>query len=401
MIYNIERLQQALGRQELDCLIASTKENILYFSGFDPVIKTLNSYYGQCYIVITADQPAKINVVHSIGEVDQLLDALSPIDLVNTYGRFFREYEAGVALYPDELQLQAWSDVEKAFPSAELALAALLKKLINKRNIRIGYDQDGMPVATLACLQREIGNAIFSPAAALIRHVRMVKTEYESAMLKTSAVINERAIKDAVRQVQEGMNEVDLARMFETGLVQRGAHPALTMIKIGRAAVGGQRRQQEQVKLAPGDLIWFDSDARYKGYWSDIARVVAFKQLSPHCAARYDALKMGMTIAASQIEAGMTGGDVFHLVMAAVHGAGFPGYRRQHVGHGIGVEPYELPILSPTDTNTIEDGMILSIETPYYQFGMGALHIEDPLLISANGNRLLTEESIPQLHIIN
>jgi Xaa-Pro aminopeptidase len=401
MIYNIERLQHVLARQELDCLIASTKENILYFSGFDPVIKTLNSYYGQCYIVITANQPDKINVVHSIGEVDQLLDALSSIELVNTYGRFFREYEAGVALYPEELKLQAWSDLDKAFPSAELALADLLKKLVHKKKIRIGYDQDGMPAATLACLQCEIGNATFSPASALIRHVRMVKTAYESEKLKTSAIINERAINDVVRQIQKGGSEVDLARMFDTGLVQRGAQPALTMIKIGRAAVGGQRRQQEQIKLSSGDLIWFDSDARYKGYWSDIARVVAFKEPSPICMALYDALTIGMKTAASQIEAGMTGADVFHLVMAAVHGAGFPGYRRHHVGHGIGVEPYELPILSPTDTNTIENGMILSIETPYYQFGMGALHIEDPILISANGNCLLTEESIPPLHIIN
>lgn len=59
----------------LDAIIASTKENIRYFTGFQPVVKTLNPYFGQCYSVITIDNPEIVHIVHSIGEIDQVLDA--------------------------------------------------------------------------------------------------------------------------------------------------------------------------------------------------------------------------------------------------------------------------------------------------------------------------------------
>ena len=92
MIYNLERLKKTLKTHDLDAIIAATRENILYFTGFNPVIKTLNSYYGQCYAVITRVDLKRVNIVHSLGEVDQLLDSVVPLGLVHCYGRFYREY---------------------------------------------------------------------------------------------------------------------------------------------------------------------------------------------------------------------------------------------------------------------------------------------------------------------
>ena len=89
----------------------------------------------------------------------------------------------------------------------------------------------------------------------------------------------------------------------------------------------------------------------------------------------------------------MTGDQVFNLTMSAVHKAGFPEYRRHHVGHGIGLEPYERPILTPGNADIIEPGMVLSIETPYYEFGLGALHVEDPILVRETANERLTISS--------
>lgn len=64
------------------------------------------------------------------------------------------------------------------------------------------------------------------------------------------------------------------------------------------------------------------------------------------------------------------GANVFDLTMNAVYKSGFTEYRRHHVGHGIGLEPYELPILAPNNEDVIEEGMVLSVETPYYEFGL-------------------------------
>ena len=103
MIYNVERLKQQLDIHCLDVIIAATRENILYLTGFNPVIKTLNPYYGQCYVVLIRDNPEQINVVHSIGEIDQLLDALTPLGKVYSYGRFYREYLSATILTDDRV----------------------------------------------------------------------------------------------------------------------------------------------------------------------------------------------------------------------------------------------------------------------------------------------------------
>ncbi|EGJ30232.1 MULTISPECIES: Xaa-Pro peptidase family protein [Moorena] len=396
MIYNLERLKQQLDNHYLDIIIAATRENILYLTGFNPVIKTLNPYYGQCYVVITRDNPDQVNVVHSIGEIDQLLDAIPPLGKVYCYGRFYREYLSETALTDEEKLLQQWSIVEDAYKSPVQALEALLTAL-NAKSSRIGYDQNGFSDIALAELKSMFSKAQFVESSEILRFVRRVKTSYEVEQLTRSAQINERAIAEVLDNLYENIPETEISRLFEVSLVKQGAYPSLTMVKIGRHAVGGQRRQREDIRLAPGDLLWFDSDAWYQGFWSDIARVYAYREVSPAASERYHALALGMKTAISEISPGMTGGDVFNLTMAAIHEAGFREYRRHHVGHGIGLEPYERPILAPSETERIEAGMVISVETPFYEFGFGALHIEDPILIGNEDNHLLTNYSIQNL----
>jgi len=319
---------------------------------------------------------------------------------VHCYGCFYREYLSSTELTEEEKQLKQWSTVEKADRSPAAALSALLIAL-DLENSRIGYDQNGFSPAALAELQANLSQAKLVPASEILRFVRRVKTAHEIEQLTDSARCNESAIAEVLDHLYEGMSETELSHLFELSLVKQGARPSLTMVKIGRHAVGGQRRQREEIRLAPGDLLWFDSDALYQGFWSDIARVYAYRDAPPVARERYNALACGMKTAIAEISPGMTGSEVFNLVMSAVHGAGFEEYRRHHVGHGIGLEPYERPILSPTETECIEAGTILSIETPFYEFGFGALHIEDPVLIGSETNRLLTQHKIQQLMILD
>jgi len=399
MIYNLDRLKHQLDVYHLDAVIAATRENILYFTGFEPVIKTLNPYYGQCYAVITRDNPEQVHIVHSIGEIDQLLDAMTPLGQVHCYGRFYRENISLVELTDEEKQLQQWSIVDNSYQSPELALSTLLMSL-NLENKRIGYDQNGFSPVALTELQANFSAGKLLEASEIIRFIRRVKTSYEIKQLTYSAQINEKAITEVIDNIYEGMPETEIACLFELSLVKQGSRPSLTMIKIGRHAVGGQRRQREDIRLASGDILWFDSDALYRGFWSDIARVYAYRD-APSGSERYNALACGMNTAVAEISPGMTGAEVFNLMMSVVHKAGFSKYRRHHLGHGIGLEPYERPILSPTETDCIEAGMIISVETPFYEFGFGALHIEDPILIGNETNRILTHHNIQNLNVID
>jgi Xaa-Pro aminopeptidase len=226
------------------------------------------------------------------------------------------------------------------------------------------------------------------PASELLRSVRRIKSRAEVLKLQAAARNVEGAILATTAVADVGMSEIDLAREFERGLLTGGTRPSLTMLKIGRQAVFGQRRQT-RVVVSEGDILWFDCDAVRDMYWADIARVFAVRDGRRHCA-RFDALLAGQSRAIEAIRPGMTGGDVFDLVMDTVHRSGFPEYRRHHVGHGIGLEPYERPILAPGNRDVVEAGMVLSVETPFYEYAAGALHVEDPICVGVEGNERLT-----------
>jgi Xaa-Pro dipeptidase len=401
MIYNTGRLSKLMAANELELLIVSSLENINYFSGLRPVIKTLNKYYGECYIVIHVNTPHILNFVHSCGECDQLTECMSSLGHVFTYGTFYREIGAFYEPQGDEADILKWTMDSPRHANGREALLALIATIAPKRFPRIGYDQDGMPKATVEALSNFVGKNNLFESAALVRDVRKVKTVSEISGLSRAAQINEQAIYRVTEALQIGISENELKEIFESEVVKQGGRPELTMLKIGLNAVGGQRQQKKDITLTAGDLVWFDSNTSYRGYWADLARVVAFKDLNPATQVKYNALRKGMIHASEIAKPGITGAEVFNSTMEFIRDHGFSGYRRHHIGHGIGFEAYERPIMSPDENCCIEEGMVISLETPYYEFGLGALHIEDPVLIGVQQNTFLTLEPCPELKVIH
>ena len=115
----------------------------------------------------------------------------------------------------------------------------------------------------------------------------------------------------------------------------------------------------------------------YQGYWADIARIFCLGEPSPRAQTLYNALLEGEEVGMAQARPGMTGAELFEITMEATRKAGHPAYRRHHVGHNIGLEVYESPILAPNNQDVLETGCVVNIETPYYEFGLGALHVDN------------------------
>src|SRR5205823_13256695 len=71
--------------------------------------------------------------------------------------------------------------------------------------------------------------------------------------------------------------------------------------------------------------------------------------------------------------------------------AGLPGYRRDHVGHGIGLCAVESPWLAPSSPATLETGMVLRVEMVYVASGWGGLGVEDTVLVTPKEARVLNQ----------
>ena len=117
--------------------------------------------------------------------------------------------------------------------------------------------------------------------------------------------------------------------------------------------------------LELADYICFDIVCTYRGYRSDIGRVVSFGEPSARLRELYSASKQGQDRAFELMRPNVEARAVFEGAVQRVRETGIPHYQRHHVGHGIGVEFYDMPVLSPGVETKLEEGMVFEVETPY------------------------------------
>jgi Xaa-Pro aminopeptidase len=137
--------------------------------------------------------------------------------------------------------------------------------------------------------------------------------------------------------------------------------------------------------LAPGDVVRFDGGVRFGWYRSDIARIAALGDPGDRVRRAYAALRAGAERAIEALRPGVKTAEIFRIAMETVRREGLPRYERGHVGHGIGINNYDAPDLAPTSDEVVEEGMVLCVETPYYELGFAGLQLENTVVVRVHG----------------
>ena len=389
MPMNVERARSIMEQEGLDGLVASTLENFFYLSGIWNLGQELFPHDTQAYVVARRDKPDAGTLVVSVGEADLTLEAYPTIPGAVTYGTFWRELPEGVQL--DANERRVWEITYQKQPAADAfeALARAIEETGLTSGV-LGVDERGPDPDLLVQLRTRFPRLEVRPAAQTFRKIRMVKTPAEHERLIGALRTTEHALRTTVEAAREGVTERELAHVFEQAIVERGARPGFTLLRFGRGMALGQVSPGD-TPLRKGDYLWFDVGCTHQGYRSDIGRIVSFGEPSPQLVRLYNASKEGQTRAFELMTPGQRACDIFHAAVDRVREMGIPHYRRHHVGHGIGVEYYDLPILNPKTEIPLEPGMVFEVETPYYEFGFGGAFIEDTVLITNSGARVLTE----------
>jgi Xaa-Pro aminopeptidase len=249
---------------------------------------------------------------------------------------------------------------------------------------RVGIDEYGIPPAYLAKVREALPRTTFVPAWEVFRQIRAIKTPEEVARLRGSAQIAEKSIAAALAVARPGASELDLAAAFHTTTIREGASPVLGCIGTGpRSAL--PNAQPTDRRLVAGDVIRFDVGGRYRHYRADIARIATLGEPAAKLKRYHHAIRAGMLRAIEAMKPGARCADIFTLAVDTVRKEGLSHYRRNHVGHGIGLDGYDPPNLTPSSTETLEEGMVLCVETPYYELGFAGLQVEDTVLVGKDG----------------
>lgn len=392
MLLNMPRLERNMDAHGFDAVVATSAENVTYLSGFWAMPQWIRPGPQAYAIWPRHNVTSKASVVTSSGTLDLLADQDVWAARVARYGDFAVDVAAGVHDDRASLRLAEFQDLPDHANAIE-ALTSELKEL-GLGTAKIGLDAAGLQPGYVEQLRAAFPGATFVDAQQLFRSTRSVKTAEEIERLRRVGQVAEQAVAAALAAAHPGITEIEMARVFHETTVRADTLPILGCIGFGeRSAL--MNVQPSDRALARGDIIRFDVGGRFRHYRADIARIAFFGEPSATLLRQYDALRAGVELGAQIAKPGLRAGELFSAVTDAVREAGLEGYRRNHVGHGIGLDGYDAPLISPGSQDILEEGMVLCIETPYYLIGSYGLQVEDMFVITANGaERLTTAGSI-------
>jgi Xaa-Pro aminopeptidase len=390
MLVHKTRVKEIMKRNGVDVLVASMPENVTYLTDFWSLSHWLLKGT-QTYAVIPADEKIAPYIVTSMSDLDMAADQEDCWirDFVS-FGKFFIETPSGTAPTPTETRLR---DLLSRAPGKADALSALAESL-NERNLargRLALDELNIPFPLADSIKARLPGLEIIPGYPLLREIRSVKTPEEVARLERAADITEKAFFRALSFIREGASEAEIAHVYNTAVAEQGALPILTCIGAGPRSGLPNVAPSAASRVKRGDLIRFDVGCLYRNYYADTARIAVLGPPNSKQKDYYHAMVAGEELAIARVRPGVRAPEIFETAVQGVRRAGIPHYRRSHVGHGIGIECYDPPFLNPSSAHVLEEGMVLNVETPYYELGFGGVQIEDTLVVTPNGSRALTQ----------
>jgi len=274
----------------------------------------------------------------------------------------------------DDVELLVERDVAPAL--VDSALAAGLRV--------IAFEDQVMTVSTHRELAAPHDELKLVPASSAVDDLRIVKDEDEIALLDRACSITSQAFSAVLDRLCPGVTEREYAIALERAMIDLGAD-ALAFDSIVASGPNGAipHHVPGERQFEAGDMVTVDCGAHCGGYHADMTRTVVIGQPAGWQRDIYgivaEAQAAGMAAAVPGAEVTDVDAVARDLIGAAGHGEHFG----HGLGHGVGLEIHEAPIIGYGRTGTLEDRVPITIEPGIYLPGKGGVRIEDTLVVRA------------------
>ncbi|MBI4280335.1 MAG: aminopeptidase P family protein [Armatimonadetes bacterium] len=352
------RARELMDRAGLDALLVTEMHNYWYFTGHHS--RQFEHKMRPMLAVVPRDRDP---VMIIYGRDEREARAASPIAEMRTYVD---------VPFPVELMRDTLGDLGLSEGTIGCELGP---------NHRLG-----LPYGEFVTIKEELlPHARFVDGSAVISRLRTIKSPREIEVTREACRITLEAWEDATAVLEPGMTTRRVAEILTTAMIEAGGDLHVT----GHVSLLLEGEQQHT--YVPGERLWCDFGACYRGYHGDIARQAVFgkptdQQLRDH------ALIWRITRACiDAIRPGARASDVARACNREMERAGLPpltGSKR--VGHGLGLAVAEPPSLSLADDTILEPGMVLTPEPRYFLPSGERIHIEEDVVVTEDGCDLLT-----------
>lgn len=375
------RIQQAMRQEEADGCLLTMNMNLYYVSG-----QVFNGYFylpaeGRPYWFVKRLTIPETNQVHVIRKPEQIPD-------------FFR-------------------DLNLAMP----------RKLL--------LEEDELSYNECIRLQHVFRAEATGNASALIRHIRMIKTPWEIEQMRISARKHEAVYREIPACYRPGMRDIELQIEIEKRMRVHGslgyfrAFGSNMDIFVGSLLAGENAGEPSPFDFAlggtgmhasgplgangtlleEGTTVMADMSGNYTAYQTDMTRVFSIGKLPDRA---YRVHRVALEIQARMERAAKPGVPCAELYRDALAMAGQEGLedcfmgthlQAKFVGHGVGLEINELPVLTTRSKDILQPGMTFAFEPKFVLAGIGAVGIENTFLVTDSGVEKMTllDENIIEL----
>ncbi|MER1984888.1 MAG: Xaa-Pro peptidase family protein [Solibacillus sp.] len=257
----------------------------------------------------------------------------------------------------------------------------------------IGFEKNSMNYG-LYELYNETVQAQFVPISGLIEKIRLIKTPEEINIIKVACEIADAAFTHILDFIKPGITELDVSNELEFFMRKQGATSSSfdTIVASGVRSALPHGVATDKV-IERGDFVTLDFGAYYNGYISDITRTIAVGEPSAKLREMYEVVFQAQALALEKVAPGMTGIEADAVARNYLAAKGYGEAFGHSTGHGIGLEVHEGPLLSSRTETVLEPNMVVTIEPGVYVPGIGGVRIEDDIVITESGNKVLTHSS--------
>jgi Xaa-Pro aminopeptidase len=225
----------------------------------------------------------------------------------------------------------------------------------------------------------------------LVPVLRRTKDALEIAAIERAAGIQEAALTAALEHLRVGMTELEFAARIEFEMKSRGATGASFAPIVATGPNSSViHHSTGATPIAPGTLL-VDWGAAADGYCSDLTRTFAFGTMPDAIRAVYPIVLEAQQAAIQACAPGRTCAEIDAVARGIITDAGHGEHFGHGLGHGLGIEVHESPYFNDLETDTLlEPGMVMTVEPGIYLPGIGGVRIEDDVLITPDGARVLS-----------
>lgn len=258
----------------------------------------------------------------------------------------------------------------------------------------LAFQADHLKFADHSALKKMNKATRLVAAPAIPQTMRRIKSPAELKALRKALRVAEEAFVAMLGSIRIGQTELEMAARLEYEMKVRGASsPAFpTICAEGRnAALPHAMPGRRKVKR--GSAILFDWGARVGGYCSDLTRVVFVGSIPRKIGDVYKIVLEAQRRAIAAIRPGRRMCDIDAVARDFITEAGYGDAFNHGLGHGLGLEVHEAPSLSWRSKEKLEAGMVVTVEPGVYLPGVGGVRIEDDVLVTSSGRRVLSRLS--------